>query len=72
MVWVSRLFTGREGLAMGSTNGRTNDNRDAEDDTLMRARAADARRRAEAGLLRDDTEYLLRRLAEERQRLVRR
>ncbi len=36
----------------------------------MRTRAADTRRRADAGELRDDTEYLLRKIAEEKHRLA--
>ncbi|MBA2327446.1 MAG: hypothetical protein H0V95_12500 [Actinobacteria bacterium] len=46
--------------------------RDPQDDAQARAWAEEARRRGEAGELKDDSAYLARKLAEEKRKLKRR
>jgi hypothetical protein len=49
---------------------RSQSDRDSAGDAEARAWAAAAYERAEAGLVRDDSDFLERKLAEERQRLA--
>lgn len=48
----------------------SNADRDSKDDAETRAWARNARQRAEAGLARDDSNFLERKLEEERRRLA--
>jgi hypothetical protein len=51
-------------------NPKDKSDREVQDDAGARAWARAARKRAEAGLVRDDLDFLERKLAEERRRLA--